>query len=149
MRLFRNRIRFCLAFKRLTGIIKKRLHQRSNSMIQRKLGNSGLQASAIGLGTWAIGGGEWWGDSDEAKSIETIRAAVDAGITLIDTAPVYGFGNSETVVGKALKASATKSSFRPNAVSGGTTTAVPSPLNRRETPYANVSMLTPSNVRSS
>lgn len=72
-------------------------------MIQRKLGNSGLQASAIGLGTWAIGGGEWWGDSDEAKSIETIRAAVDAGITLIDTAPVYGFGNSETVVGKALK----------------------------------------------
>ena len=72
-------------------------------MIQRKLGNSGLEASAIGLGTWAIGGGEWWGDSDELKSIETIRAAVDAGITLIDTAPVYGFGNSETVVGKALE----------------------------------------------
>lgn len=72
-------------------------------MIQRMLGKSGLKASAIGLGTWAIGGGEWWGDSDEQKSIETIRAAVDAGITLIDTAPVYGFGNSENVVGKALK----------------------------------------------
>lgn len=72
-------------------------------MIKRALGKSGLEASAIGLGTWAIGGGEWWGDSDEEKSIETIRAAVDAGITLIDTAPCYGFGTSETVVGKALK----------------------------------------------
>lgn len=48
-------------------------------------------------------GGEWWGDSDEQKSIETIRAAVDAGITLVDTAPCYGFGQSEKVVGKALK----------------------------------------------
>lgn len=72
-------------------------------MLKRKLGNSGLEASAIGLGTWAIGGGEWWGDSDEQKSIETIRAAVDAGITLVDTAPCYGFGQSEKVVGKALK----------------------------------------------
>ena len=51
----------------------------------------------------AIGGGEWWGDSDDEKSIETIRKAVEAGITLIDTAPCYGFGKSETVVGKALK----------------------------------------------
>ena len=72
-------------------------------MTKRTLGNSEIEASAIGLGNWAIGGGEWWGDSDEEKSIETIRTAVDAGITLIDTAPCYGFGTSETIVGKALK----------------------------------------------
>jgi aryl-alcohol dehydrogenase-like predicted oxidoreductase len=57
--------------------------------------------SRIGLGTWAIGG--WmWGGSDEARSIETIRGAVESGINLLDTAPVYGFGNSEEIVGKAL-----------------------------------------------
>lgn len=61
-----------------------------------------MEVSAIGLGTWAIGGGDWWGDSDEAESIETIKAAIDAGITLIDTAPGYGFGASETVVGRAV-----------------------------------------------
>jgi aryl-alcohol dehydrogenase-like predicted oxidoreductase len=58
--------------------------------------------SRIGLGTWAIGG--WmWGGSDEAQSIETIRGAVESGINLIDTAPVYGFGHSEEIVGKALQ----------------------------------------------
>lgn len=58
--------------------------------------------SRIGLGTWAIGG--WmWGGTDEARSIETIRGAVEAGINLIDTAPVYGFGRSEELVGKALE----------------------------------------------
>jgi aryl-alcohol dehydrogenase-like predicted oxidoreductase len=55
----------------------------------------------VGLGTWAIGG--WmWGGTDEAESIRTIHAALDLGITLIDTAPVYGFGRSEEIVGKAL-----------------------------------------------
>ncbi|MDF5980321.1 aldo/keto reductase [Pseudomonas aeruginosa] len=58
--------------------------------------------SRIGLGTWAIGG--WmWGGADDATSVETIRRAVESGITLIDTAPVYGFGHSEEVVGKALQ----------------------------------------------
>src|SRR5262245_40874868 len=62
-----------------------------------------LDASRVGLGTWAIGG--WmWGGSDEAESIATIRAAVEHGINLIDTAPVYGFGRSEETVGKALAA---------------------------------------------
>lgn len=65
------------------------------------LGSSGLTTSRIGLGTWAIGG--WmWGGTDEAQSIATIRAAVEGGVTLIDTAPVYGFGRSEEIVGKAL-----------------------------------------------
>ena len=60
-----------------------------------------LDASRIGLGTWAIGG--WmWGGTDEAESIRTIHAALDRGINLIDTAPVYGFGRSEEIVGKAL-----------------------------------------------
>jgi aryl-alcohol dehydrogenase-like predicted oxidoreductase len=60
-----------------------------------------LKPSRIGLGTWAIGG--WmWGGSDDAESIRTIQAAIDRGITLIDTAPVYGFGHSEEIVGRAL-----------------------------------------------
>jgi aryl-alcohol dehydrogenase-like predicted oxidoreductase len=60
-----------------------------------------LKPSRVGLGTWAIGG--WmWGGSDDAQSIRTIQSAVDRGITLIDTAPVYGFGHSEEIVGKAL-----------------------------------------------
>lgn len=64
--------------------------------------NNSIKASRIGLGTWAIGG--WmWGGSDEKQSIETILTALDAGINVIDTAPVYGFGLSEEIVGKALK----------------------------------------------
>src|ERR1700747_997412 len=55
----------------------------------------------VGLGTWAIGG--WrWGVSEEAECIRAIQHAVDTGINLIDTAPVYGFGRSEEIVGKAL-----------------------------------------------
>jgi aryl-alcohol dehydrogenase-like predicted oxidoreductase len=66
-----------------------------------KLGSTDIVASRIGLGTWAIGG--WmWGGSDEPQAIATIQAAVDRGVTLIDTAPVYGFGRSEEIVGKAL-----------------------------------------------
>lgn len=60
-----------------------------------------LVSSRIALGTWAMGG--WmWGGTDEAESIRTIHEALDHGITLIDTAPVYGFGRSEELVGKAL-----------------------------------------------
>jgi aryl-alcohol dehydrogenase-like predicted oxidoreductase len=60
-----------------------------------------LRVSRVALGTWAIGG--WmWGGSDEAESISTIRAALEHGINVIDTAPVYGFGRSEEIVGKAI-----------------------------------------------
>jgi aryl-alcohol dehydrogenase-like predicted oxidoreductase len=63
--------------------------------------NTALDVSRVALGTWAIGG--WmWGGTDEAESIATIRAAVEQGIDLIDTAPAYGFGRSEELVGKAL-----------------------------------------------
>ena len=61
-----------------------------------------LKPSRIALGTWAIGG-LMWGGSDDAVSIRTIQSAVDRGVTLIDTAPVYGFGHSEEIVGRALK----------------------------------------------
>src|SRR5215470_1098172 len=61
-----------------------------------------LAPSCIGLGTWAMGG--WmWGGTDEERSIRTLCSALDRGITLIDTAPVYGQGRSEEIVGKALK----------------------------------------------
>jgi aryl-alcohol dehydrogenase-like predicted oxidoreductase len=60
-----------------------------------------IRASRIALGTWAIGG--WmWGGSNESDAIRAIHAALDHGINLIDTAPVYGFGRSEEIVGKAL-----------------------------------------------
>lgn len=72
-------------------------------MKYRKLGNSDIEISAVGLGTWAIGGGPWWGESDDALSVGAIHAALDSGINLIDTAPVYGFGHSEKVVGQALR----------------------------------------------
>src|SRR6266853_6701954 len=60
-----------------------------------------MRVSRIALGTWAMGG--WmWGGSNESDAVRTIHAALDRGINLIDTAPVYGFGRSEEIVGKAL-----------------------------------------------
>lgn len=60
-----------------------------------------VPVSRVALGTWAIGGWKW-GGADDAESIATIQAAVERGVNLIDTAPVYGFGHSEEIVGKAL-----------------------------------------------
>lgn len=66
------------------------------------LGLSGIECSAIGLGTWAMGG--WmWGGQDSAAAADAIAASLDAGVTLIDTAPAYGLGASENIVGAALK----------------------------------------------
>jgi len=71
-------------------------------MLYRPIGPSNTQASAVGFGAWAIGG--WaWGGSDEADAIDAIHAGLDAGMNLIDTAPIYGFGQSEQIIGKALK----------------------------------------------
>lgn len=73
-------------------------------MQYRKLGTSEIEASVIGLGTWVTGGGTVWGkDPDDQESIRAIHASLDQGVNLIDTAPAYGFGRSETVVGKALR----------------------------------------------
>jgi methylglyoxal reductase len=73
----------------------------SHDALTREIGRSGIKASAVGLGTWAIGG--WmWGGTDEAASIRAIEASLDAGISLIDTAPAYGLGRSEELVGQAI-----------------------------------------------
>src|ERR1700756_4938770 len=68
----------------------------------KEIGGTNLISSRIALGTWAIGG--WmWGGSDEKESIRTIHAAFDQGINLIDTAPIYGYGRSEEIVGEAIR----------------------------------------------
>ncbi len=86
----------------------------------RPLGRSGLNVSALGVGTWALGGpftfdgrDAGWGEVDDDVSIRALHTAVDAGVTLIDTAPTYGTGHSERVVGRALAAlpSATRDSI--------------------------------------
>ncbi len=80
-------------------------------MQTKPLGRSGLELTRIGLGTWAMGGGDWrfgWGPQDDRQSIETIHRALDLGINWIDTAPVYGLGHCEEVVGKALAGLATR-----------------------------------------
>ncbi len=70
-------------------------------MDYRELGQTGLKASVIGLGTWVIGGWLWSGAEDR-DSLATIRRAIELGVNLIDTAPIYGHGRSEDLVGRAL-----------------------------------------------
>ena len=71
------------------------------NMERETIEGTGLSISRVGLGTWAIGG--WmWGGTDEAEAIKTIHTAVEHGINLIDTAPAYGFGRSEEIVGRAI-----------------------------------------------
>jgi len=74
-------------------------------METRKLGNSGMMITRMGLGAWAIGG-EWqygWGPQDDEQSVRTIHKALDMGINWIDTAAAYGTGNSEKVVARAVR----------------------------------------------
>jgi len=71
-------------------------------MQKRRFGQSALEVSAIGLGTWPIGGARY-GQSDDASAERTISAALDAGITCFDTAPSYGNGHAEELLGRALK----------------------------------------------
>jgi aryl-alcohol dehydrogenase-like predicted oxidoreductase len=67
-----------------------------------EIDGTNLVSSRIGLGTWAVGG--WmWGGTDEKESIRTIHEGLDHGINLIDTAPIYGYGRSEEIVGEALR----------------------------------------------
>jgi aryl-alcohol dehydrogenase-like predicted oxidoreductase len=80
----------------------KKLKRKELKMNFRKLGTSTIEASVIGFGAWAIGG--WmWGGTEEQSAIDAINAAYDNGINLIDTAPMYGYGRSEEIIGKAIK----------------------------------------------
>jgi len=72
-------------------------------MERRKLGKSGIEVTTLALGTWAFGGDKWWGKQDDLSSQKTLCRAIQLGINLIDTAPVYGNGRSETIVGQTLK----------------------------------------------
>ena len=74
-----------------------------NKMQNITIGKSGIEVPFLGMGTWAIGGGSWWGDNDDAQSVNAIEAAVEQGIRWIDTAPIYGLYHSEQVVGEALR----------------------------------------------
>lgn len=78
--------------------------------MKRRLGRSGIEVSAFGLGCWAIGGPLWkeenavgWSTVDDSQSVRALHAALEAGVTFFDTADVYGAGHSERLVGKALK----------------------------------------------
>lgn len=71
-------------------------------MRYRALGPSGIEASVIAFGAWAVGGW-WWGGADDSDSVAAIQRALDVGMNFIDTAPVYGMGHSEEIVGRAIK----------------------------------------------
>lgn len=66
------------------------------------IGHSDVKASIITLGAWSIGGGSWWKNTEDELSIKTIHRALELGINTIDTAPIYGLGHSEEIVGKAI-----------------------------------------------
>ena len=93
-------------------------------MQTRKLGFSSLDFTVVGLGAWAFGGSNWsygWADQDDSESVATILHALELGINWIDTAPAYGYGHSEEIVGKALESThgkpfiATKCGMKPAA----------------------------------
>jgi len=80
-----------------------------STLITRTLGRSGIAVSGLGMGCWAIGGPAWrdgkpigWGDVDDAESVRAIHTALELGVTLFDTADIYGAGHSERVLGGAL-----------------------------------------------
>ncbi len=76
------------------------------SLQTRPLGTSGIEITRVGLGAWAIGGGDWaygWGGQDDDDSVAAIKHAVGRGINWVDTAAIYGLGHSEEVVGRALR----------------------------------------------
>lgn len=80
-------------------------------MRMRTLGPMGLSISVVGLGTWAMGGSGWvgsWGPQDDGESVAAIRRGLELGANWLDTAPIYGFGHAEEVVGRALEGSSVR-----------------------------------------
>src|ERR1700757_4592393 len=83
------------------SVMAAQIETREAKIEHTQIFSIGLSLSRVGLGTWAMGG--WmWGGADRAQAVETIRSAIDRGVTTIDTAPVYGFGLSEEIVGEAV-----------------------------------------------
>jgi len=72
-------------------------------MRQRKLGKTNINVSEIGLGTWGMGGSDWWGNANDTLILQTIMKGIDSGINFIDTAYVYGDGHSEELIAQAFK----------------------------------------------
>ena len=80
-------------------------------MKKRRFGNTGMNITPIGFGSWAIGGAGWshgWGPQDDNRAVEAVERAVELGINWIDTAAVYGLGHSEELIGKVLAGSKNK-----------------------------------------
>jgi aryl-alcohol dehydrogenase-like predicted oxidoreductase len=80
-------------------------------MEKRRLGNSDMEITRIGIGAWAMGGGGWafaWGPQDDSESVAAIHTALDKGLNWIDTAAVYGLGHAEEVVARALEGRASR-----------------------------------------
>ena len=104
-------------------------------MEYRRLGNTDVTVSVVAMGCWSLAGDAAWGPQDDADSIATVHAALDAGINFFDTAEAYGDGRSETVLGKALQGRrqraviATKASAR-HLSSGGLQLACEQSLRR-------------------
>src|SRR5262245_2309820 len=72
-------------------------------MQERAFGRTGLAVSALGFGSWPMSGGDRYGAIEDAEAIRAIHRALDAGVNCVDTAPAYGFGHAEEVVGQALR----------------------------------------------
>ncbi|WP_394326200.1 aldo/keto reductase, partial [Haloparvum sedimenti] len=70
-------------------------------MHYRELGDSGVEVSEVGFGAWVVGT-DWWGDRTEEQAVEMVQYALDQGITYFDTGDVYGHGDSEELIGRAL-----------------------------------------------
>lgn len=92
-------------------------------IVPRKLGRSDMSAPPIGMGCWAIGGpltmdgvSDGWGNVDDAQSIRAIHAGINMGATLFDTSDAYGVGDSEEVIGQAVRGRRDRSSSPPSSV---------------------------------
>src|SRR6185369_8078396 len=72
-------------------------------MQQRAFGRTGLDVSPVGFGSWPMSGGDRYGAIEDAEAIRAIHRALDVGVNCVDTAPAYGFGHAEEVVGQALR----------------------------------------------
>jgi aryl-alcohol dehydrogenase-like predicted oxidoreductase len=82
------------------------MNRQTSILPTRALGTTGMQITRVGFGAWAIGGGGWafaWGSQDDDESLAAMRHALERGVNWIDTAPVYGLGHSEELVGRLLR----------------------------------------------